>query len=152
MLVDEFHQDISFLIDQMLDATADPSFYKAIDAHRIGLHGFSYGGGASLLTVAGLASAGLAPDTRIKAVAPMDGLDYVGFTAADLANVNVPVLIFASGSGQAPAVFSQLVNSHPKYFADIAGALDEALAADHTTLVDVLCDPDAHPPITTFEE
>ena len=34
----------------------------------------------------------------------------------------------------------------------IAAALDEALANDHTTLIDVLCDPDAHPPITGFEE
>lgn len=34
----------------------------------------------------------------------------------------------------------------------IAAALDEALGNDHTTLIDVMCDPDAHPPITGFEE
>ncbi len=35
--------------------------------------------------------------------------------------------------------------------ADIGPALEEALAADHTVLIDVMTDPDAHPPITMFE-
>ena len=34
---------------------------------------------------------------------------------------------------------------------DIGAALDEALANDHTTLIDVMSDPEAHPPITGFE-
>ncbi|MGI9479868.1 MAG: acetolactate synthase catalytic subunit [Hyphomicrobiaceae bacterium] len=34
---------------------------------------------------------------------------------------------------------------------DIGAALDEALACDHTTLIDVMSDPEAHPPITGFE-
>ncbi|MBU2531795.1 MAG: acetolactate synthase catalytic subunit, partial [Alphaproteobacteria bacterium] len=35
--------------------------------------------------------------------------------------------------------------------AEIGAALDEALASDRTTLIDVMTDPDAHPPITMFE-
>lgn len=143
-------RDISFLIDEMLDATANPRFHDAIDADRIGLHGFSYGGGASMITVAGLASAGLLPDPRVKAVAPVDGLDYLGFSTADLANVSVPVLIFGSAGGQAPAVFSQLVNSQPKYYADIAGALHSPLGrnADYCKKTRaVLVDLELHQPI-----
>ncbi len=34
---------------------------------------------------------------------------------------------------------------------DIGAALDEALANDHTTLIDIMSDPEAHPPITGFE-
>lgn len=34
----------------------------------------------------------------------------------------------------------------------IGAALDEALSNDHTTLVDVMSDPEAHPPITGFED
>ena len=35
---------------------------------------------------------------------------------------------------------------------DIGAALDEALGNDHTTLIDIMSDPEAHPPITGFEE
>ena len=35
---------------------------------------------------------------------------------------------------------------------DIGAALDEALGNDHTTLIDIMTDPEAHPPITGFEE
>jgi acetolactate synthase-1/2/3 large subunit len=34
---------------------------------------------------------------------------------------------------------------------DIGAALETALASEHTTLVDVMTDPQAHPPITSFE-
>ena len=140
-------RDISFLIDEMLDATANPRFHDAIDADRIGLHGFSYGGGASMITVAGLESEGLLPDLRVKAVAPVDGFDYLGFSPADLANVSVPVLIFGGPSAQA---FSQLVNSYPKYSADIAGALHSPLGrnADYCRKMRaVLVDLEIHQPI-----
>jgi acetolactate synthase-1/2/3 large subunit len=35
--------------------------------------------------------------------------------------------------------------------ADIAAAIETALGNDHTTLIDVMTDPNAHPPITGFE-
>lgn len=35
---------------------------------------------------------------------------------------------------------------------DIGAAIDEALASEHTTLIDVMTDPEAHPPITGFEK
>ncbi|MFT7574807.1 MAG: acetolactate synthase-1/2/3 large subunit [Alphaproteobacteria bacterium] len=35
--------------------------------------------------------------------------------------------------------------------ADIGTAIDEALGNNHTTLIDVMSDPEAHPPITGFE-
>ncbi len=140
-------RDIIFLIDEMLDATANPRFHDAIDTDKIGLHGFSYGGGASMITVAGLESEGLLPDPRIKAVVPVDGFDYLGFSPADLANVSVPVLIFGGPSGQG---FSQMVNSYPKYSADIAGALHGPLGrnADYCKKIRaVLVDLEMHQPI-----
>jgi predicted dienelactone hydrolase len=56
-----------------------------------------------MITVAGLASEGVLPDPRVKAVVPVDGFDYLGFSPADLANVSVPVLIFGSPGGQRTA-------------------------------------------------
>jgi len=35
--------------------------------------------------------------------------------------------------------------------ADFAAALRAALASDRTTVIDVMSDPNAHPPITVFE-
>lgn len=35
--------------------------------------------------------------------------------------------------------------------ADFGPALDAAFASDHTTLIDIITDPNAHPPITMFE-
>ncbi len=126
-------QDVSFVISQMLSNTSNPQFVSHIDPNAIGVYGYSYGGGTTMLTVAGLQASGLAPDSRVKAAIAMDGTDYVGFTSTDYANVRVPLML-VQDSEQAqsnppifevenPIVFPQLVNSPLKYLVDIAAAV-----------------------------
>ncbi|MBS0288393.1 MAG: hypothetical protein JSR17_13945 [Proteobacteria bacterium] len=115
--------DVRFVITQMLNQTADPQFSQAIDANKIGLYGYSLGGGTTMMTVAGSQSAGLTPDTRIKAAIPMDGTDFTGLTPSDYANATIPILLFADANDVNRFAFPQLVNSHPKYYADTSAAL-----------------------------
>ena len=116
-------QDVRFVITQMLDSTANPLFSQRINPDEIGLFGYSFGGGTTMVTVAGVGLAGVAPDPRVKAAVAMDGTDYVGFSANDYANVKVPLMLYQDGDGQNQAVFPQLVNSYPKYYADVSAAL-----------------------------
>lgn len=127
-------QDVRFVITQMLDFTANSVFSQHIKSDEIGLFGYSFGGGTTMVTVAGVDFAGVAPDPRVKAAVAMDGTDYVGFSANDYANVNVPLMLYQDADAQNQAVFPQLVNSHPKYYADVSAALH--LSAAYPNLCD----------------
>ena len=89
-----------------------------------------------MVTVAGFGLAGVFPDPRVKAAVAMDGTDYVGFSATDYATVNVPLMLYQDGDGQNQAVFPQLVNSHPKYYADVSAALH--ISAAYPNLCDAI--------------
>ena len=113
-----------------------PLFSPHINPDEIGLFGYSFGGGTTMVTVAGFGLAGVFPDPRVKAAVAMDGTDYVGFSATDYATVNVPLMLYQDGDGQNQAVFPQLVNSHPKYYADVSAALH--ISAAYPNLCDAI--------------
>jgi predicted dienelactone hydrolase len=67
--------DVSFLIDQFLafDQESGNFFAGAIDADRIAVAGWSYGGYTALALAAGSFYLGTFTDPRVKAILPLDG-------------------------------------------------------------------------------
>lgn len=142
-------QDVSFTIDQMLGNPVAANFTTHIDANKIGLYGYSLGGGTTMMVTAGLASAGLDRDPRVKAAIPMDGTDYVGFSNDDISNIQVPMMLYQdSNRGENNYYFPLLINSHPKYLVDISAAehliatLWDMCEVNRANLVDLQANPD----------
>jgi predicted dienelactone hydrolase len=72
-------RDVSFLIDRFLgfDAEAGNFFAGGIDAERIGVTGWSFGGYTALTLAAGGISLGTFTDARVKAIMPLDGSVWI---------------------------------------------------------------------------
>jgi len=86
-------RDVSLLIDHALarNATAGDILYGSMDADRIGVSGFSAGGGSAINAAVGIAAAGLPADGRIKAmVAYEPGVNDV---VDDVSAISVPYLL-----------------------------------------------------------
>jgi predicted dienelactone hydrolase len=68
-------RDVSFLIDQFLAFNGESGnvFAGAIDADRIGVAGWSYGGYTALALASGSFYLGTFTDPRVKAILPLDG-------------------------------------------------------------------------------
>jgi len=68
-------RDITFLMDQFLAFNGESGnfFAGAIDADRIAVTGWSYGGYTALALAAGSFSLGTFTDPRVKAILPLDG-------------------------------------------------------------------------------
>lgn len=119
-------RDVRFVIDAILqgalDGTTGMPFRQRIDADKIGVLGYSLGGQTSLATVAGIGSAGLAPDSRVKAALMSGGSNWGRLLkASDYANATVPLLFLGNDTGIAYNDFNLFTNSARKYLADIAG-------------------------------
>jgi predicted dienelactone hydrolase len=80
-------RDVSFLIDQFsaINGESGNFFAGAIDADRIAVAGWSYGGYTALALAAGSFSLGTFTDPRVKAILPLDG-------SAQVFDVDVPPL------------------------------------------------------------
>ncbi|MBX9586330.1 MAG: hypothetical protein K2X50_03645 [Gammaproteobacteria bacterium] len=131
-------KDVRFVITAMQNPAIAPQFASRINPNQIGLFGYSLGGFTTMVTVAGQQSASpaLLPDSRIKAAVAMDGSDPGSFTAADFANVTVPVMLYQDADVNANlnnnvSIFPQLINSNPKYYVDIAGLLHPSGSGDN---------------------
>ena len=125
-LIAQRSKDVRFVIDAVLQGTVDQrtgiAFSKRIDAEKIGVLGYSLGGQTSLATVAGISSAGLAPDSRVKAAFMGAGTNYgLLLNSADYANAKVPLLFFGNDMGIAYENFNQFTGSRLKYLVDVAG-------------------------------
>ncbi len=119
-------RDVRFVIDAILQGTLDDTtgmpFTQRIDADKIGVLGYSLGGQTSLATVAGIGSAGLAPDSRVKAALMSGGSNWgLLLKPSDYANAKVPLLFLGNDTGIAYNDFNLFSNSPVKYLADIAG-------------------------------
>ena len=131
-------KDVSFAIDEILaPVTAtkvkpiqiNPANISShVNANLIGLYGYSLGGTVATNLVAGNLSLNFPKEPRIKAAIFGDGYDGT-LTSADYANVTVPTMFLSHALGVTPSIFSQLVNSIPKYVVAIAGAGHAAAAA-----------------------
>jgi predicted dienelactone hydrolase len=132
--------DISFLIDTMIARSeqAGDSFYNRLDSQRMGVVGHSFGG----MTAVGVAAgwAGASPDQRVAAIVPISAVidaklqsdtrtsPNAGFSAAQLASINVPVMLIGGTKDVGVFIennsiaFEQLTNSPKVYKVDIIGA------------------------------
>ena len=125
-LIAQRSKDVRFVIDAVLHGTVDQRtgipFSRRIDADKIGVLGYSLGGQTSLATVTGIGSAGMAPDSRVKAAFMGAGTNYgLLLKSADYANAKVPLLFFGNDTGIAYNNFNQFTGSRPKYLVDVAG-------------------------------
>ncbi len=119
--------DVRFAIGAMLQGVVDQktgiSFSSHIDAEKIGVLGYSLGGETTLATVTGISSAGLLPDSRVKAAFMGAGSNYGPvLSPADYANARVPLLFFGNDAGTAYNDFNKFTHSGTKYLVDLAGA------------------------------
>jgi len=115
--------DISFVIDQLLEASASPSsfLYGRLRSSEVGVVGHSFGG----MTAIGMAAgwAGASPDARVSAIVPISAVvdsklqsDHrsgpnAGFTQEQLAQIQTPVLLM--GGTRDENVF--IANNHLAY-------------------------------------
>lgn len=85
--------DMSFLIDRMLDFTADPAsfFAGAIDPDRIGMSGHSFGGFTTWALAGGPFALGTFTDPRIKAIFPQAPASP--FSPAFFQTITIPTLV-----------------------------------------------------------
>ncbi len=113
---------ISAILQGALDSQTGQPFAQRIDADAIGVLGYSLGGMTSLATVAGIGSAGLPADSRVKAALMSGGSNYgLQMQPADYANAKVPLLFLGNDTGIAYNNFNLFTGSPKKYLADIAG-------------------------------
>lgn len=118
-------KDVSAVIDAALDGGVDQiagiRFSRRIDADAIGVLGFSLGGMTSLATVAGIGSAGAAPDPRVKAALMGGGTNYgLLLDSDDYANATVPLMFLGNDTGIAYDAFNEFSGTREKYLVDIA--------------------------------
>ncbi len=154
-LIAQRSKDVRFVIDAVLQGTVDQrtgiAFSKRIDADKIGVLGYSLGGQTSLATVAGIGSAGLAPDSRVKAAFMGAGTNYgLLLNSADYANAKVPLLFFGNDMGIAYENFNQFTGSRLKYLVDVAGHSHHTLGYQSSWCQDfrnsmLVLKPDAYP-------
>jgi len=119
-------KDVRFVIDAILQGALDGKtgmpFVQHIDADKIGVLGYSLGGQTSLATVTGIESAGLAPDSRVKAALMSGGSNWgLLLKPSDYANAKVPLLFLGNDTGIAYNDFNLFSGTPRKYLADIAG-------------------------------
>jgi len=86
-------EDVKFLITTMLarNASAGDAFAGTLDPTRVGVTGHSFGGFTSLGVKAGFLGR-VAPDPRVRAIAPLAPASSV-FSDAALASITVPTLV-----------------------------------------------------------
>ena len=111
-LISRIH-DVKFSLDEMLRRNSDKNtiLHGAIDANKIGLSSYSFGGPTIMGQTAGIASLGISPDPRIKALFIMDGTlfgnskknSHYAFnmhsaSSSDLKKITIPILIMYNTS------------------------------------------------------
>jgi predicted dienelactone hydrolase len=160
--------DVSFLIDMMFARNRDPEdpFYGRIDEESVGVVGHSFGA----MTAIGMASgwAGVEPDPRVTAIAPISAVidgdlqsderqsPNAGFTEEELASITVPVMLIGGTEdinvpiGNNELAFAQLINAPQVYKVDVIGATHNHFAAIcpiANTLIDSGLGPELWPSI-----
>jgi len=131
--------DVSLVIDTLYDreADAEDAFYDRLGA-QVGVLGHSFGGMTALGTKTGWGGAQI--DDRVMAIVPIAAVidpkgrkeersgPHAGFTAEELANVEVPVLLIGGTKDTDVFIennaiaFEQLVSAPAVYRLDILGA------------------------------
>jgi predicted dienelactone hydrolase len=120
--------DVSFVIDTMLAKSGEPgdAFAGTIDAEKIGVSGFSFGGFTTMATVTGVTQGGVTvpPDPRVKAILPIARGSFYA-EPIQPADVKVPTLsIVGEDDGLYGQVTGDLgrISATDKYLAVIVGA------------------------------
>ncbi len=131
--------DVSFVIDTLYEREAQPgdAFFDRL-GEQVGVLGHSFGGATALGMKTGWGGAQI--DDRVTAIVPISAVidpkkrkeersgPNAGFTAAELARVNVPVLLVGGTKDTDVLIennaiaFEQLVSSPAVYRLDILGA------------------------------
>jgi hypothetical protein len=151
--------DLSLLIDLALERSTDPGdpLDGRVDADRIGVYGFSAGGGSALGVAGGWAAQGIAADPRVKAMVlyepSIPSLD-------DAATISIPYLIM--GGTQfvialaVPALFDATTAAVPRIYVKSPGAVhfnyNTSLCdiTEETREAALLADPLLPEPLTNF--
>jgi len=113
-------RDLPLVIDVALarNAAAGDLLYGSIDAERIGISGFSAGGGAALGIAGGWADQEIAADPRIKAMVVYE--PGRGNTLADVGTIAFPYLIMGGTQFRAafdvPAIFDATTAAVPRFY------------------------------------
>jgi predicted dienelactone hydrolase len=130
-------RDVSFVIDQMLARERDPAdaLHRRIDERHIAVAGHSFGGFTALATAGGFLD--YQPDPRVDAIVPIAPATF-GFTADQLASIDVPTLLMGGTSDTVVPIEPgmvrawDLISGRPEYRVDL-------LAAGHNSFTNV-CD------------
>lgn len=120
-------RDVSFVIDQMLARSAEPTdrFGGRIDAEHIAVVGHSFGGFTALAAAAGFGP--VAPDPRVDAVVPIAPASS-SFSDEQLAAIATPTLLLSGTSDVTTPIATQtvrpweLLTARPAYRVDIRAA------------------------------
>ena len=151
--------DVSFLIDRMLEKSADPTdpFHGSVDPRRIGVTGHSFGGLTSLALAAGFSGEApdgielelppdfepIPPDRRVRAIVPIAPVSSV-FSDSELAGIQVPTMIIGGSLDTTTPIDSQSTRPfeliHGRAFlAELQGAVHFSFS-NSCDLVQVLVD------------
>ena len=151
-------RDVPLVIDVMLDhsSDADDLLSGSIDPERIGISGYSAGGGAALGAAGGWAANGLPADPRIKAMALYEP---AVLSLDDAKTITIPYLVMGglqSRFGQAvPALYEATTLAMPRIYALTPNATHLSYLTnmgseiDQTREAALLADPTLPEPLTT---
>ena len=152
-------RDLSLLIDVLLARSADPDdgLFDSIDLNRIGIAGFSAGGGAALGAAGGWAANGIAADARIKAMVLFEPGPLL---LDDARTMTIPYLVMGGAQQQnglaVPTLFDTTVDATPRIHVLIPNATHFSFQTDNGSEIDqtreaaLLADPTLPEPLTTL--
>jgi predicted dienelactone hydrolase len=150
--------DLPMVIDIMLARNADPDdgFFASIDPTRIGISGYSAGGGAAVSAAAGWAANGIAADPRIKAMLVMEPAVN---SLADASTLGIPYMAMGGTQSRFGLAVPDLIEAtvvapqsiyvltpnatHLSYLTSMASEIDQTREAA------LLADPTLPEPLTT---
>ena len=119
--------DVSFLIDRMLEKSADPTdpFAGAVDPFRIGVSGHSFGAFTALAVASGFGD--VPRDERVIATAPISPAASA-LSDEQLASIEIPAMIVGGTADETTPIDPQsirtfeLLSSRPRYRVDVLDA------------------------------
>jgi dienelactone hydrolase len=153
-------RDLPVLTDVVLARNATPGdlLYGSVDPDRIGISGFSAGGGAVLSSAGGWAAQSIEPDPRIKAMVLYEpGRDN---TLEDVGSISFPYLIMGGtqfrGGLAIPALFDATPLATPRFYVKSPDAVhfnyNTSLCpfTEETRETALLANPSLPEPLTTL--
>jgi dienelactone hydrolase len=152
-------RDLSLVIDVMLarNAAEDDLLSGSIDPAKIGISGYSAGGGAAVGAAGGWAAHGIVADSRIKAMVVFEPAVR---SLVDASTIAIPYLVMGGLQNRfglaVPALFEATGDASPRIHVLIPNATHHCYQTDNGSEIDqtreaaLLADPTLPEPLTTL--